>query len=131
MCRYLYLRLSKLNKLEFLDDIEKCVKESLERQSSIPLVDKWLDNKLAVIDFKNNCHFIAHILWDCLTDVPVDEKECIETDWLDFPKGTHREEIWHWFEKEFEISIHDLFEEHDELMQPEAILHKEPMERER
>lgn len=51
---------------------------------------------------KNN----AKELWETLEDVPMNpETECIEEDWHIFKAGTHREEIWHWFEKEFGISV--------------------------
>lgn len=33
------------------------------------------------------------------------DTEKIEEPWLDFPAGTHREEIWHWFEEQFDISV--------------------------
>lgn len=29
---------------------------------------------------------------------PVDDKECLEEPFLHFPKGTHREKVWHWFD---------------------------------
>ena len=38
-------------------------------------------------------------MWDELEDVPVDENECIDIDWHGWSKGTHREEIWHWFDE--------------------------------
>lgn len=45
-------------------------------------------------------------LWEKFGKVPLNtETECIETDWLHFSKGTHREEIWHWIEREFRVSI--------------------------
>lgn len=48
-------------------------------------------------------------LWEEFGDVPMDpETECIETPWLDFPAGTHREEIWYWFEETFDVSVYDL-----------------------
>lgn len=37
--------------------------------------------------------------WDNLTDIPIDEDECIEVEFLSFPVGTHREEVWHWFDE--------------------------------
>ena len=37
-------------------------------------------------------------LWDELEDVPIDEDECLDVDWHSWSKGTHREEIWHWFD---------------------------------
>lgn len=45
-------------------------------------------------------------LWAEFGDVPMNlETECIEDDWHDFPAGTNREEIWHWFEEEFGVSV--------------------------
>ena len=38
-------------------------------------------------------------LWAELEDVPMDpDTECIEAPFLHFPAGTHREDIWHWFD---------------------------------
>ena len=44
-------------------------------------------------------------LWKDLGDVPIDEDECIDIDFKDFPKGTHREDIWHWIEEKYNVSI--------------------------
>lgn len=44
-------------------------------------------------------------LWETLDDIPINENEEIDTDWEQFPKGTPREEIWHWFEEEYGISV--------------------------
>lgn len=38
-------------------------------------------------------------LWDELEDVPIDEDEYLDIDWKVWSKGTHREEIWHWFDE--------------------------------
>ena len=39
-------------------------------------------------------------LWHQFEDVPMNpETECLETSFLGFPEGTHREEIWHWFDE--------------------------------
>ncbi len=46
------------------------------------------------------------MLWDDFGNVLMDpETECIEKEWHGFPSGTHREEIWHWFEETFQISV--------------------------
>lgn len=38
-------------------------------------------------------------LWRLFDDVPMNpETEEIEAEFLGFPAGTHREEIWHWFD---------------------------------
>lgn len=48
-------------------------------------------------------------LWEEFGDIPMDpETECIESEFLDFPAGTHREEIWHWFEDTFDVPVVDL-----------------------
>ena len=45
-------------------------------------------------------------LWADFGDVPMDpETECIEDFWGRFIPGDHREEIWHWFEKTFHVSV--------------------------
>ena len=47
--------------------------------------------------------------WDEFGDVAMNpETECIEKEWNGFPAGTHREEIWHWFEETYRISVNDL-----------------------
>ena len=39
-------------------------------------------------------------LWAELEDVPMNpETECLETPFLNFPVGTFREDIWHWFDE--------------------------------
>ena len=47
-------------------------------------------------------------LWIELGDIPIDDNENIEEPFLHFPIGTFRWDIWHWFEEEFNLSIHDL-----------------------
>jgi len=45
-------------------------------------------------------------LWADFGDVPMDPKtECIEDFWGRFVPGDHREEIWHWFEETFHVSV--------------------------
>ena len=45
-------------------------------------------------------------LWSDFGNVPVDpETEKIEQEWHGFKPGTHREEISHWFEKTFDLSV--------------------------
>lgn len=48
-------------------------------------------------------------LWLEFGDLPMNpETECIEVEWNGFSVGTHREEVWHWFEETFNVSVHDL-----------------------
>lgn len=45
-------------------------------------------------------------LWEEFGDVSMDpDTECIESTWHGFPAGTHREEIWKWFEETFHVSV--------------------------
>lgn len=45
-------------------------------------------------------------LWDDFADVPMNpETECMESDFLDFPAGTHREDIWHWFDEQYSKGV--------------------------
>ena len=39
-------------------------------------------------------------LWHEFEDIPMNpETECMDAPFLDFPAGTHREDIWHWFDE--------------------------------
>lgn len=48
-------------------------------------------------------------LWDELTDIPVridkDGETVTDQNWRNFKKDTPIEDIWHWFEKQFNISV--------------------------
>jgi hypothetical protein len=39
-----------------------------------------------------------YALWDKLGDIPVTEEGLLDEAFEQFPRGTDREEIWHWFE---------------------------------
>ena len=55
-------------------------------------------------------------LWLEFGDVPLNPNtECIEEDWHGFPAGTHREDVWHWFEEEFGIPVSELMYEFEEV----------------
>ena len=45
-------------------------------------------------------------LWMDFGDVPMNpDTECIEEEWNGFEVGTHREEIWTWFEEIYGMSV--------------------------
>lgn len=45
-------------------------------------------------------------LWTDFGDILMDPTtECIEPEWHGFLAGTHREDIWHWFEETFDLSV--------------------------
>jgi hypothetical protein len=41
-----------------------------------------------------------YALWDRLGDTPTNDDDEIDAQFIHFPKGTPREEIWHWFESQ-------------------------------
>ncbi len=48
-------------------------------------------------------------LWEEFGDVPMNpDTEEIEKPWKHFLPGTHMEDIWHWFEEQFDISVAEL-----------------------
>lgn len=48
-------------------------------------------------------------LWAEFEDVPMDpETECMEAPFLHFQTGTHREEIWRWFDKRYSGGVFNL-----------------------
>ena len=44
-------------------------------------------------------------MWEILTDIPIDEDECIEEPFLHFETGTDRYDIWHWIEDTYDVVI--------------------------
>ena len=56
---------------------------------------------------------ILERLWSDLEDVPFNpETECIEENFLCFPAGTDRDEIWHWFDERHSKGVaHLLYED--------------------
>lgn len=51
----------------------------------------------------------ARALWDEFSEVPVGEHDdLIQEDFLHFPAGTDRFDIWHWFEETYDISVENL-----------------------
>lgn len=70
------------------DDIDIIKERGLENS-----FDFWKDN-------------YVHDLWEEFGKVPMNpETEEIEEPWKHFLAGTHREDIWHWFEEQFDINV--------------------------
>lgn len=42
---------------------------------------------------------LIEAMWETLEDVNIDEDEYTEQNWFVFPIGTHRDDIWHWFDE--------------------------------
>ena len=48
-------------------------------------------------------------LWLQFGNIPMDpESETMEDSFLDFPAGTHREDIWHWFDERYSKGVYAL-----------------------
>lgn len=52
-------------------------------------------------------------MWDGLEDIPIDENECLDIDWNGFSKGTHREDIWYWFDMQHTKGVGWLMNEYE------------------
>lgn len=51
-------------------------------------------------------------LWRLFEDVPMNPiTECMEESFMGWPAGTHREEIWHWFDKNHSKGVYYLLYE--------------------
>ena len=84
-------------------------KSSLEEDLEADTEDDWnlIESACDEAGFYRKENVLkAKELWIEFGDIPMDpETECIEVDWHGFPAGTNREEIWHWFEEEFDVSV--------------------------
>ncbi len=86
--------------------------------------DVWGCNECGYSDVGAKFTVTAKELWEEFGDVPMDpETECIESPWLIFPAGTFREDIWTWFEKAFDVSVHNLMFEDEEPNPHASILY--------
>lgn len=61
----------------------------------------------------NNCEEHAGAmtlkqLWDKLSEVPINNNDEIEEDFMCFPAGTDRLDVWHWFDDRCENGLSDL-----------------------
>ena len=53
-------------------------------------------------------------LWAEFADVPMNpDTECMEDDFLNFPAGTPRIDIWHWFDERYSRGVHHLLYGYD------------------
>ena len=79
--------------LYYADDIEYCPKcKSTE----------------ALMDLEAGCSFDEKEmkkLWELLGEVPVNNDDEIEEEFLGFPEGTHKEAVWHWFDELYPAGV--------------------------
>lgn len=107
-----YLKEQKIDQIE--DDAEFCDKEYNA------IMDYCTERKFLITDDDLACivnrglndsfeyrraEYIKN-LWLEFGDIPMNpDTECIEEEWNGFAAGTHREEIWSWFEDFYGISV--------------------------
>lgn len=51
---------------------------------------------------------VLEYLWEEFSDALIDDDECILDDFIGFECGTHREEVWHWFDAHHSKGVHFL-----------------------
>ncbi|MDO4305948.1 MAG: hypothetical protein Q4C77_03875 [Eubacteriales bacterium] len=57
-----------------------------------------------LMDVEHGCNFDSQEiekLWELLGEIPVDNNDQIEEDFLGFPEGTDKLDIWHWFDERY------------------------------
>lgn len=98
-----------------LDDKIECISLAELKELIVKIVEKFeevyknadwskLDYYVEIVVFVNR--EMAQYMWNRLEEVSMNpETECIEESWNGFPTGTHRKEIWHWFERTFHVSV--------------------------
>lgn len=107
-----YLKENKVDQIE--DDEEFCKKEH-ETVMEYCWEKKFLitdDDLFCIVNRGLNdsyefqrAEYIKN-LWLEFGDIPMDPcTECIDEEWNGFAAGTHREEIWEWFEDVYGISV--------------------------
>ena len=47
-------------------------------------------------------------LWSAFGDVGIDDQDCITEQFMDWPEGTDRFEIWHWFDEQYPGGLYKL-----------------------
>lgn len=107
-----YLKELKIDQIE--DDTEFCGKEydvimnyCTERKflitddDSACIVDRGMNDS-----YEYRCAQYIKDLWLDFGNVPMNPNtECIEEEWNGFAAGTHREEVWSWFEETYGVSV--------------------------
>ena len=99
--------------LKIMSDIKLQAVESLNRLAQNGVIDysdySLIYDGLAEIPSLEEQDHELEELWSQFEDIPMDPlTECIEDPFLDWPAGTHREEIWTWFDKRHSRGVYYL-----------------------
>ena len=77
-----------------------------------PICGCEASDMMEIIDSKRGMelsNYLIENLWMYFGDCDYDpETETILEDFMDFPSGTWREDIWHWFDKVYSDGVHAL-----------------------
>lgn len=111
--------------LRIADDV-KLIYEFLKEQSDTQWINleklKVLQDKGLVIpgdrptDLIRKLDNLVEKIWNGLEDIPFyeeDSEQYIEENYLDFEKGTSKEDIWHWFDERHSKGIYYLLYEYE------------------
>lgn len=101
------------------EDVDSCVLWAAYRLFFSPDKDYVLD-KITILSPASEpvMEFITtdallEAAWKTLTDVNIDDDECIEQNWFVFEAGTFREDIWHWFDEHHSKGVGWLINEYE------------------
>lgn len=70
--------------------------------SSVDIEDTWCEN----CDDHNGLVTLKE-LWERFSEVPVDNNDEIEEDFICFSVGTSKFDVWHWFDERCPNNLHD------------------------
>ena len=106
LCKEYWYKKAAINAALRMRCIDNCIIDIREYDVTKPNIIAFTDLSVDTghLVYRNINGVIR--LWDEFGEVPMDpETECIARPWRSFPPGTHREEIWHWFEDTFHVSV--------------------------
>lgn len=91
-----------------IDTKEKTARNTSVGADARQPIQKGSDNSYNIDTLKDRDNDLKE-LWEMFGDVPMNpETECMEEAFLGFPAGTHREEIWHWFDERYSKGVYAL-----------------------
>lgn len=88
------------------EELRDLIKDVAEKFENIHKDSDWLGQDFLAEIEKFAKKEIAVYLWGKFDDIPINlYTEEIEIAWNGFNPGTNREDIWHWFEETFDVSV--------------------------
>lgn len=77
------------------------------------VVSDWVKEKRKQEATKPTALFLEDLenLWEIFGEIPINDDDQIEEDFLGFEKGTNRFDVWHWFDERYPGGVIKLAEE--------------------